>query len=456
MAQKYRTEDIALKDLHPNVGQLDGLPKNPRLIRDPKFRKLVKSIEDDPEMLELRELIVYDTQDERGYVIIGGNMRYEALRKLHYKTAPCKVLPAGFPMDKLRRIVLKDNSSFGETDFDALVNEWNIEEIEAAAIDIPEIADPVTDEAEAVKDDEYDVEANTPKKATSRLGDVYVLGGHRLICGDSTDPTTLEALMGDKAADLLVTDPPYNVDYQAKGKMKIANDHMADANFVAFLADAFANANANMRPGAAGYIWHADSQGFNFRTACQNTGWQIRQCLIWNKNSLVLGRQDYQWKHEPCLYFFKEGAAHYFVDKRSLTTVIQKEQDIDSMSKQEMRDLLKRIYSDELPKTVIDCPKPAKNPDHPTMKPVPLIGQLIANSSRHNDIVLDIFGGSGTTLIAAEQLQRRCFMVEYEPIYVDVIIKRWEELTGKQARLVCNIFDGEEISSNQPDTDNKE
>lgn len=445
MAQKYRIEDIALKDLHPNIGQLEGLPKNPRLIRDPKFKKLVKSIEDDPEMLELRELIVYDTTDERGFVIIGGNMRYEALRKLGYKTAPCKVLPDGFPMDKLRRIVLKDNSSFGENDFDALINEWSMDEIEAAAIDIPEIADPVTDEAEAVKDDEYDVEANTPKKATSRLGDVYILGGHRLICGDSTMPTTLEALMGDKQADLLVTDPPYNVDYKAKGKMKIANDNMADTSFVAFLTDAFENANANMKPGAAGYIWHADSQGFNFRTACQNTGWQIRQCLIWNKNSLVLGRQDYQWKHEPCLYFFKEGAAHYFVDKRNLTTVIQQESDIDSMSKQEMRDLLKRIYSDELPKTVIDCNKPAKNPDHPTMKPCPLIGQLIANSSRRNDIVLDIFGGSGTTLIAAEQLQRRCFMVEYEPIYVDVIIKRWEELTGKQARLVCNIFDGEEL-----------
>lgn len=318
------------------------------------------------------------------------------------------------------------------------------EEIASAAIDVPDIDDPHTSEDEDAEDDNYDVQANTPKVARSKDGDIYRLGNHRLICGDSTKQEYIEALMDGEQADLLVTDPPYNVDYTANGKMKIANDNMADANFVVFLTDAFTLANDSMRPGAAGYIWHADSQGFNFRTAAQNVGWKIRQCLIWNKNSLVLGRQDYQWKHEPCLYFWKDGASHYFVDKRNLTTVIESPKDLEKMSKQEMHDLLEKIFiKQELPTTVIDCNKPAKNPDHPTMKPVPLIGRLIANSSRRGDTVLDIFGGSGTTLIAAEQLHRKCFMVEFEPVYVDVIIKRWEELTGSKAVLVRNIHDNE-------------
>lgn len=195
-----------------------------------------------------------------------------------------------------------------------------------------------------------------------------------------------------------------------------------------------------------------NSQGFNFRTAAHNVGWQIRQCLIWNKNSLVLGRQDYQWKHEPCLYFWKDGASHYFVDKRNLTTVIEEQlQDIDKLSKQEMKDILQKIFVDkELPTTVIDCDKPTKSADHPTMKPVPLIGQLICNSSRRGDTVLDVFGGSGTTLIAAEQLGRCCRMVEFEPVYIDVIIKRWEELTGMKAVFVRNIHDEENKQEEKP------
>ena len=722
-----RRREMDMSQLHPNQGQVEGLPKNPRFIRDPKFKKLVKSIQDDPEMLELRELIVYDTSDERGFVIIGGNMRYEALRKLKYKTAVCKILPHDFPMDKMRRIVLKDNSSFGETNFDDLINEWKPEEIDAAAIDVPDIPDP--EEEEEAKDDAYDVAGNTPKKATSRTGDLYRLGNHRLICGDSTKEEYLEALMQDEQADLLVTDPPYNVDYQAKGKMKIANDHMADENFVAFLTDTLQNASNSMKPGAAFYIWHADSQGFNFRTAVKNIGWETRQCLIWNKNSLVLGRQDYQWKHEPCqpagtkvrtptgeisieelkdgdkvisydkyagaikgfkdgltiktasrhytgdiygievddrktwatdnhrftvrfhdagrkiwcvylmrrgtwwrvgitetynsrgfglkqrmrqenadeawilkifntraeaqcyeqiaavkygipytywevdskpvpngyvirtkeqikwiyshfdacklrekaeillrafgrrieyplitrenrvhhlstrvttdvracniipqimelpipydkyegthtfewkpvteverkaydgivyslqvekyehyiadgivthncLYGWKDGAAHYFTNKRNLTTVMEQKLDIENMSKAEMKDLLTQLFGGDIPTSVIDCDKPKKNPDHPTMKPVPLIGKLISNSSRRKDIVLDIFGGSGTTLIAAEQLGRCCRMIEYEPIYVDVIIKRWEELTGMKAVHIGNINDPQPV-----------
>lgn len=435
-------------DLKANHGQCDGIPENTRFIRDNKYKALLKSMAEDPEFLEIREIAVYDRgtdiPEKERYVCMGGNMRYRAAKELGWTSVPCKVIPTGYDPAKIRRFVLKDNSSFGETDWDLLINGFTPDEIASAAIDIPDIADPHASEEEDAEDDNYDVEANTPKVARSKDGDIYRLGNHRLICGDSTKQEYLDALMDGEQADLLVTDPPYNVDYSAKGKMKIANDNMADANFVAFLTDAFKLANDNLKQGGAFYIWHADSQGFNFRTAAQNVGWQIRQCLIWNKNSLVLGRQDYQWKHEPCLYGWKDGASHYFVDKRSLTTVIEEPKDLEKMSKQEMHDLLEKIFiKQELPTTVIDCDKPARNPDHPTMKPVPLIGRLIANSSRRGDTVLDVFGGSGTTLIAAEQLHRKCRMVEFEPIYVDVIIKRWEELTGSKAVLIRNIHDNE-------------
>lgn len=211
-----KRDEIALSDLHPNTGQLEGLPKNPRFIREKKFKLLVKSIEDDPEMMDLRELIVYDTTDERGFVIVGGNMRYEALKELKYETAPCKILPHDFPIEKLRRIVLKDNSSFGETNFDDLLSEWDIEEINAAGIDIPDIEEP--EEEDEAKDDCYDVAGNTPKKATSRMGDIYQLGDHLLICGDSTDSRYLDALMGDDTADMLMTDPPLQRELSSQGK----------------------------------------------------------------------------------------------------------------------------------------------------------------------------------------------------------------------------------------------
>ena len=445
---KIETRQIAISKLHPNNGQLEnnGIPKNPRFIRDGKYKKLIQSIKDDPEMLSLRELIAIDSGDEKtGYIIIGGNMRYRAMKELGYKEAPTKILPSDFPVDKARRIILKDNASFGETDFDALLSDWSIEDISSAAIDIPDIDDPHMEEAEDAEEDNFDVAGNIPKVAQAKDGDIYRLGEHRLICGDSTKQEYINALMDGDMADLLVTDPPYNVDYHAKGGLnKIANDNMADSNFIAFLTDAFTCANNAMRAGAAFYIWHADSQGMGFRAAAAAAaaGWTVRQCLIWNKNTLVLGRQDYQWKHEPCLYGWKDGAAHYFVDKRNLLTVIEDKKDLDNMSKQEMKDLLEKIFlRQELPSTVIDCDKPQRSADHPTMKPIPLMGRLIANSSRRKDIVLDLFGGSGTTLIAAEQLGRKCRMVEYEPIYVDVIIKRWEELTGMKAFLMRNIHE---------------
>lgn len=236
---------------------------------------------------------------------------------------------------------------------------------------------------------------------------------------------------------MLLTDPPYNVNYEGSTGMKIKNDNMAAADFQRFLEEAFDAANENMREGAAFYIWHADSGENNFREACCTAGWTIRQCLIWNKNAFVLGRQDYQWKHEPCLYGWKDGAGHYFTDSRKETTVIEDQKpNIKKMKKEEMAKLLEEIFSDKVSTTIINEDKPLVNDIHPTMKPIKLMARLIKNSSQKEETVLDIFGGSGSTLIACEQLDRTCCMMEYDPKYVDVTIDRWEQFTGEKAVLI--------------------
>lgn len=251
-------------------------------------------------------------------------------------------------------------------------------------------------------------ETEVPDEVESRAkrGDIWLCGEHRLMCGDSTSAEDIDALMDGEKADLLLTDPPYNVDYEGKTKekLKIQNDKMDDVRFRSFLIDAFHCANSAMQYGASFYIWHADSEGHNFRNACIEVGWNIRQCLVWVKNAIVLGRQDYQWKHEPCLYGWKDGAPH-------------------------------KWYSDRKQSTVLEFNKPNRSDKHPTMKPVELFAYQMENSSKDGDIVLDIFGGSGTTMVAAEQLGRKAYVMELDPHYCDVILERWENLTGKKAEL---------------------
>lgn len=432
--------ELSLDLCRPNEGQVEGLPKNPRIIRDAKYKLLLKSIEDMPEMMSLRELLVFPVDGY--YVIIGGNMRYRALQELGYTSAPCKILAPDTPVEFMRNVLLRDNSNYGEWDFDALANDFTIEEISEADIELPPIdEEPEDQEAE---EDNYNVSANLPEQPKSRIGDIFQLGSHRLICGDSTKAEFIDKLMDGKQADLIVTDPPYNVNYESADGKKIENDHMADDAFLQFLVAAFTTGNEALKPGGAFYIWHADSEGYNFRKACREVGWQVRQTLIWNKNALVLGRQDYQWKHEPCLYGWKEGAGHYFINRRDLTTVQEDLQslDVDSMSKAELKELLHQIMGGSIPTTVIDENKPLKSAEHPTMKPLKLIGRQIRNSAKPGDIVLDLFGGSGSTMMAAEQLGRICYMVEYDPKYVDVIVKRWEDLTGNTAVYLGNMLDG--------------
>lgn len=438
-----QAKEINLRYIKRNEGQIEGLPKNPRVIRDAKYKLLLQSIEDMPEMMSLRELIVYprDTANGIEYTIIGGNMRYAALQELGYESAPCKILAPNTPVQFMRDVLLRDNSNYGEWDFEALANDFSIEEINAADIDLPPIEEPVEDQE--AEEDNYNVSENLPDQPKSKLGDLFQLGEHRLICGDSTKQMFLDKLMDGVQADLIVTDPPYNVNYESADGKKIENDHMADNAFLEFLKAAFTTGNEALKPGGAFYIWHADSEGYNFRKACREVGWQVRQTLIWNKNALVLGRQDYQWKHEPCLYGWKDGAGHYFINRRDLVTVQEDLQslDIDSMSKADLKTVLKTIMGGDIPTTIIDEHKPLRSAEHPTMKPLKLIGRQIRNSARPGEVVLDLFGGSGSTMMAAEQLGRKCRMVEFDPKYVDVIVNRWEELTGKKAEYLGNILE---------------
>ena len=261
------------------------------------------------------------------------------------------------------------------------------------------------DESEEVEEDSYEVEL--PKEPKAKRGDLYRLGKHYLLCGDSTSIEDVEKLTNGVKMDLLITDPPYNVAYEGgtKDKLTIKNDSMDNKSFRTFLTNAFFAADRVMKSGAVFYIWHADSEGYNFRGACNDVGWKVRQCLIWNKSSMVMGRQDYQWKHEPCLYGWKDGAGHLWASDRKQTTIL-------------------------------NFDKPVRNGEHPTMKPIALFDYQIKNNTKKEDTVLDLFAGSGTTLIACEQNGRISYNMELDEKYVDVIIDRWETLTGGKAVLL--------------------
>lgn len=263
----------------------------------------------------------------------------------------------------------------------------------------------------------------------TKSGDIWKLGNHTLMVGDSTSMDDVQKLVGDSEIDLLETDPPYNVAVSNANGDTIANDNMPDDEFYDFLYDAFVSAYSVMRAGAVFYIWHADSNGLQFRQACENADLHIRQNLIWVKNHFTLGRQDYQWMHEPCLYGWKEGKGHYFSEKRNIPSVISS-LDLDNLSHEDLLKLLKDLRDES---TVMFEDRPMVDSLHPTMKPIQLIEKQIKNSSKEGDNVLDLFGGSGTTLLACEHLNRNCFTMEYDPKYADVIIQRWEEETGNKA-----------------------
>ena len=319
----------------------------------------------------------------------------EAQRKAYIIADNRLALNAGWDNEMLKL----EFDELKELGFDLELTGFSLDEIDA--LNPVELNAGLTDEDEAPA---------IPEEPKTKPGDIYQLGKHRLMCGDSCSTTDMEKLCGDQLVDMWLTDPPYNVAYEGKTKdaLKIQNDSMGDDQFRQFLRDAYVTADIVMKPGAVFYIWHADSEGYNFRGAAQDAGWKVRQCLIWKKSTMVMGRQDYHWKHEPCLYGWKEGAGHLWATDRKQTTILEFD-------------------------------KPSRNGEHPTMKPVALFEYQLLNNTKGGDIVLDSFGGSGTTLIAAEKNGRVARIMELDPKYCDVIVKRWEDFTGKKAELLTEL-----------------
>ena len=386
--ENIKIEYIPIKDLKP-------YEKNARHHEDYDISQIMVSIKkygfNDP---------VGIWSDEN--IIVEGHGRVLAGKKLKMREVPC--IRLDHLTDEERReycLIHNKTAELSDWDMDLLLED--IPTLDFSDFDIDWGLPELDDDIEVIEDEAPEL----PEEPKTKKGDLYQLGRHRLLCGDATKIEDLERLLGGVNCDLFLTDPPYNVDYTGKTKdsLKIENDNRGDSEFRQLLVDSFSAAKKCMKGGAAFYIWHADLEGFNFRGACHDVGWQVRECLIWKKNTMVLGRQDYQWKHEPCLYGWNEGGSHAW-------------------------------YSDRKQTTILEFDKPNRNAEHPTMKPVKLFDYLIKNSSKKGDVVLDTFGGSGTTIIACEQNGRCGYSTELDPKYCDVIVQRWENLTGEKAVLV--------------------
>ncbi|UYY07023.1 DNA modification methylase [Enterococcus faecalis] len=337
-------------------------------------------------------------------VIVNGHTRLKVAKYLGLKEVPT-IIADDLTPEQIKAFRLADNKVGEIATWDEELLNAELDELADLDFDMTEFGFDLPDiEGEEVEVIEDEFEEELPAEPISKLGDIYQLGRHRLMCGDSTNSLEVEKLMGNKKADLLITDPPYNVAYEGKGKeaLTIKNDSKETNEFHSFLYEAFSAAINNMKLGSSFYVWYASSEVVNFHTALEEAGFLVKQELIWNKNSMVLSRQDYHWKHEPCLYGWASGGSHSW-------------------------------YSDRKQTTILNFDRPTVNKEHPTMKPVALFDYQIKNSSKRGDCILDLFGGSGTTLIACEQNEREAYLMELDPRYVDVIIARWEAFTGEVA-----------------------
>jgi len=344
--------------------------------------------------------------------IIAGHGRVAAARKLNLSQVPCIRLEH-LSETQRKAYILADNRIALNSGWEADLLSVEMAELKDLGINLESLGFD-SDEIDALLNKieptagltDEDEAPEVQEQAVTKPGDIWVMGNHRLMCGDSTNIQAMETLTGGQLVDMWLTDPPYNVAYEGKTKdaLKIQNDSMDDDQFRQFLRDAYVAADAVMKPGAVFYIWHADSEGYNFRGAAKDANWTVRQCLIWKKQTMVMGRQDYHWKHEPCLYGWKDGAGHLWAADRKQTTILEFD-------------------------------RPSRNAEHPTMKPVALFEYQMLNNTKGGDIILDSFGGSGTTLIAAEKNGRVSRLMELDPKYCDVIVKRWQQFTGKKAIL---------------------
>jgi DNA modification methylase len=379
-----------------SVNKIKLNPDNPRFIKDDKYKSLVKSLQEFPEMADVREVVV-----NSDYMILGGNMRYRAMKEAGWKEIPVRVVD--WSEEKQREFIIKDNSNFGEWDWDILANEWSEEDLENWGVDLPtnwNTGEVVEDEPPELSDE----------PAVSKLGEVYQLGRHRLMCGDSTKIEDVEKLMDGKKADMVFTDPPYGVSYASKNEFlnnqdkgnciqtHIENDHMSLQDTENFIYECFVNLRLMLADKSSYYI--TAPQGCDLlmmMMMMQKAGLTLRHMLIWVKNNHVLGRTDYNYKHEPILFGWVDTHNFYGNGKYKFSTW-----EID---------------------------KPHKSDLHPTMKPIELVANAIRNSSKDDDIVLDLFGGSGSTLIACEQTNRTCYMMELDEKYCDVMRKRYHKFT---------------------------
>jgi DNA modification methylase len=400
------------------INEIKSNPNNPRIIKDDKFKKLVESIKGFPEMANVRPIIV-----NTDMIVLGGNMRLKAMREAGWKEAPIQIVD--WDEQKQKEFIVKDNVGFGEWDWDDLANNWDAEELVEWGLDIQGFVNDET--IIEIEEDDFDVPEGGIETDIV-LGDLFEIGEHKLLCGSSTQTDTWAKIFKEELADMVMTDPPYNNDYEGGTGLKIMNDEMSNDNFYQFLYDFYTALGSYTKSGGSWYVWHAQMESANFMQAFKDSGLLLKQCLIWVKNALVMGRQDYHWKHEPCLYGWKEGAAHYFTEDRTNTTVIEDEVDYKKLSKKELLDLVKEITSDKQKTTIIHCNKPTKNDVHPTMKPIKLLAPLIENSSKVGQLVADGFLGSGSTMVASHQLKRKCYGMELDPKYCQVIVDRMKKL----------------------------
>ena len=357
-----------------------------------------------------------------GNVVVAGNGTLAAAKALGWRTV--KAVRTTLTGAEATAFAIADNRTAELAEWDeaslhqqlAAIAIDDEELLAATGFDEKELAKLAAANAPEVTEDEV---PEAPADPITQPGDLWLLGKHRLLCGDSTKAEDVERLMDGQRADLMLTDPPYNVDYTGKTKdaLKVANDSMADGDFRKFLVACFGAAFDAMKPGASFYVFHADSEGYNFRGAIHDCKQTVRQCLVWVKDILVMGRQDYQWQHEPCLYGWKEGAAHGW-------------------------------YSDRKQTTLLRFDRPGRSEDHPTMKPVAMFAYLLGNSTAPQGLAYDPFLGSGTTLIAAEQLGRTCYGMEISPAYVSVILDRWANLTNRAPVLESTGQSWSDMKSN--------
>lgn len=398
--EKLKTELLIPADYNPRKDLKPG---------DPEYEKLKRSIE----QFGYVEPVIWNKTTSH---VVGGHQRLKVLLDMGITEVECVVIEMNEEKEKALNIAL--NKISGDWDKDKLM--LLIADLQGADFDVsltgfePAELDALFKDSlkDGIHEDDFDVDAELQKPALTKQGDVWMLGQHRLVCGDSTNADTFNVLMDGKLANLVITDPPYNVNYEGTAG-KIKNDNMGNEAFYTFLLSAFQNTEVSMAKDASIYVFHADTEGLNFRKAFSDAGFYLSGTCIWKKQSLVLGRSPYQWQHEPVLFGWKKSGKHNW-------------------------------YADRKQTTIWEFEKPKKNADHPTMKPVELVAYPILNSSLSNCIVLDPFGGSGSTLIACEQTDRICYTIELDEKYCDVIVKRYIEQVGNPDGVFL-LRDGSEI-----------